>query len=57
MSLTTLQQFINTPYIYGNVTQAQIDALTVSNYVTVVNGIQFVGTYDPVPALASLALS
>lgn len=57
MSLADLQQYISTPYIYGNVTSDQIAALTVPNYVTVINGITFVGTYDPVDTLSSQALS
>lgn len=57
MSLTQMQQFISAPYIYGYVTQAQIAAMTVMFYQTTVNGIVFVGTNDPVPALAAQALT
>lgn len=57
MSLSDLQQYISAPYIYGNVTPAQINALTESYYQTTVNGIVFVGTNDPQPALAAQALS
>lgn len=57
MSLAEMQQYMSTPNIYAYVTQQQIAALTVQNYMTTVNGVTYVGTFDPVPALAAQALS
>lgn len=52
MSYEQLQQFITAPILYGNVTLDEVEALTVNHYLTTLGGINYIGTFDPVDALA-----
>jgi hypothetical protein len=56
MDYQTVSQFITAPHIYANITDEQLNAMPVSYYMTVLNGVRYVGTYDAVDVLASQEL-
>lgn len=56
MTYEEVAQFMATTHIYSDVTDDQLNAMTVTHYMTVLNGTRFVGTYDAVDALAGQEL-
>jgi len=56
MSYEIISQYITAPHLYENVTEDEVNGLTVAHYMTIVNGVRFVGTYDAVDALADREL-
>lgn len=56
MNYTDLKQFIAAECLYANVTDAEIEALEVTHYMTEINGVKYVGTSEPVEALAAKQL-
>jgi hypothetical protein len=56
MTYEEVQNFISAPNIYAGVSADQVAALTVTNYVTNIGGVIYVGTFDLVPDLADLQL-
>lgn len=41
-------------YVYANLTQADIDALTTDNYVSEINGVVLVGTNVPIEGFVEI---
>ncbi len=51
MIKTEVQKFINHPHIYMDITDEEQDAIAVPLWLTIVDGVKYVGTNDPVEAL------
>lgn len=56
MTYEEVSAFMAATHIYANVTDDQLNAMAVTHYMTVLNGVRYVGTYDACDDLASQEL-
>lgn len=52
MTYNEIQNYMQAAFYYANVTDEEFKALAVSHYMTIIGGVRYVGTNEPVEALA-----